>query len=153
MPLKRIMYISNLQIKCEGNKMKNSMTDKHKIELEYLLKTSPKVFENMVSTPSGLAEWFADDVNIKEDMYTFYWDGSEEQAKLLSKKAGHHMRWKWLREDEEENDTFFEIQYEVDPMTKTLVLHITDFADEDDVEEITMLWESSIQELKRVLGA
>lgn len=147
------MYISNLQIKCEGNKMKNSMTDKHKIELEYLLKTSPKVFENMVSTPSGLAEWFADDVNIKEDMYTFYWDGSEEQAKLLSKKAGHHMRWKWLREDEEENDTFFEIQYEVDPMTKTLVLHITDFADEDDVEEITMLWESSIQELKRVLGA
>ncbi len=148
------MYISNLQIKCEGNKMKNSMTDKHKIELEYLLKTSPKVFENMVSTPSGLAEWFADDVNIKEDIYTFYWDGSEEQAKLLSKKAGHHMKWKWLREEDEENDTFFEIQYEVDPMTKTLVLHITDFADDDDdVEEVTMLWESSIQELKRVLGA
>ena len=147
------MYISNLQIKCEGNKMKNSMTDKHKIELEYLLKTSPKVFENMVSTPSGLAEWFADDVNIKEDVYTFYWDGSEEQAKLLSKKAGHHMKWKWMREEDEENDTFFEIQYEVDPMTKTLVLHITDFAEEDDIEEVTMLWESSIQELKRVLGA
>jgi hypothetical protein len=34
-----------------------------------------------------------------------------------------------------------------------LVLHITDFAEEDDVEEVTMLWESSIQELKRVLGA
>jgi hypothetical protein len=107
----------------------------------------------MVSTPSGLAEWFADDVNIKEDIYTFYWDGSEEQAKLLSRKAGHHMKWKWLREEEEANDTFFEIQYEVDPMTKTLVLHITDFAEEDDVEEVTMLWESSIQELKRVLGA
>ncbi len=147
------MYISKLQIKYEGNKMKNKMADKHKIELEYLLKTSPKVFENMVSTPSGLAEWFADDVNIKEDIYTFYWDGSEEQAKLLSKKAGHHMKWKWLREEEEENDTFFEIQFEVDPMTKTLVLHVTDFADEDDIEEVTMLWESSIQELKRVLGA
>jgi uncharacterized protein YndB with AHSA1/START domain len=153
MPLKRIMYISKLQIKYEGNKMKNKMADKHKIELEYLLKTSPKVFENMVSTPSGLAEWFADDVNIKEDIYTFYWDGSEEQAKLLSKKAGHHMKWKWLREEEEDNDTFFEIQFEVDPMTKTLVLHVTDFADEDDIEEVTMLWESSIQELKRVLGA
>ena len=147
------MYISKLQIKYEGNKMKNRMTDKHKIELEYLLKTSPKVFENMVSTPSGLAEWYADDVNIKEDIYTFYWDGSEEQAKLLSKKAGHHMRWKWLREEEEEDDTFFEIQFEVDPMTKTLVLHITDFAGNDDIEEVKMLWESSIQELKRVLGA
>ncbi len=129
------------------------MTVKHKIELEYLLKTSPKVFENMVSTPSGLAEWYADDVNIKEDVYTFYWDGSEEQARLLTKKAGNHMRWQWLKDEEDERESYFEIQYEVDPMTKTLVLHITDFAEEEDVDEVRMLWESSIQELKRVLGA
>lgn len=128
------------------------MTTKQKIELEYLLKTSSKVFENMVSTPSGLAEWFADDVNIKDDIYTFYWDGSEEQARLLTKKGNHHMRWKWLK-DEDDDSTYFEIQYEVDPMTKALVLHITDFAEEEDVEEVKMLWESSIHELKRVLGA
>lgn len=129
------------------------MTVKHKIELEYLLKTSPKVFENMVSTPSGLAEWYADDVNIKDDIYTFYWDGSEEKARLLTKKAGNHMRWKWLKDEDDSNDSYFEIQYEVDPMTKALVLHITDFAEEDDLDEVRMLWESSIQELKRVLGA
>lgn len=129
------------------------MTVKHKIELEYLLKTSPKVFENMVSTPSGLAEWYADDVNIKDDIYTFYWDGSEEQARLITKKAGNHMRWQWLKDEDDVEESYFEIQYEVDPMTKTLVLHITDFAEEDDVAEVRMLWESSIQELKRVLGA
>lgn len=127
------------------------MNPKQKIELEYLLKTSPKVFENMVSTPSGLSEWFADNVNIKEGIYTFYWDGSEEQAELISKKSGSNMRWKWVH-DEEEN-TYFEINYEIDPMTKTLVLKITDFAEEGDEEEITMFWESAIQELKRVLGA
>lgn len=129
------------------------MTVKHKIELEYLLKTSPKVFENMVSTPSGLAEWYADDVNIKEDVYTFFWDGSEEKARLLTKKPGNHMRWQWLKDEDDANDPYFEIQYEVDPMTKALVLHITDFAEEDDMDEVRMLWESSVQELKRVLGA
>jgi len=129
------------------------MTVKNKIELEYLLKTSPKVFENMVSTPSGLSEWFADDVNIKDDVYTFYWDGSEEQARLLTKKNGNFMRWQWLKDEDGGDNVYFEIQYEVDPMTKALVLHITDFAEDSDMDEVRMLWESSIQELKRVLGA
>ncbi|MDD2982882.1 MAG: START-like domain-containing protein [Crocinitomicaceae bacterium] len=127
------------------------MINKQKIELEYLLKTSSKVLENMVSTPSGLSEWFADDVNIDEDIYTFYWDGSEETARLISKRAGSYMRWKWERN--EEDDSFFEIHYEVDPMTKALVLKITDFADDDEVDEITMQWETAIQNLKRIMGA
>lgn len=128
------------------------MAEKKKIELEFLLKTSLKVFENMVTTPSGLSEWFADDVNIKENVYTFYWDGSEEQARLISKKNGLFMRWQWLK-DEGEEDVFFEIHYEVDPMTKALVLKITDYADLEDADEVKMLWESSVHELKRVLGA
>lgn len=128
------------------------MAGKEKIELEYLLKTSPKVFESMVTTPSGLSEWFADDVNVKDNMYTFLWDGSEEKAKLIHKKAGQCMRWQWEK-DEDEDDIFFEIFYEVDPMTKALVLRITDFADSDDVDEVKMLWESSINELKRVIGS
>jgi hypothetical protein len=128
------------------------MTEKKKIELEFLLKTSLKVFENMITTPSGLSEWFADDVNVKENIYTFYWDGSEEQAKLISKKNGLFMRWQWLK-DEEDPEAYFEIHYEVDPMTKALVLKITDFADIEDADEVKMLWESSVHELKRVLGA
>jgi len=128
------------------------MTEKKKIELEFLLKTSLKVFENMIITPSGLSEWFADDVNVKENIYTFYWDGSEEQAKLISKKNGLFMRWQWLK-DEEDPEAYFEIHYEVDPMTKALVLKITDFADIEDADEVKMLWESSVHELKRVLGA
>ena len=74
------------------------MSEKRKIELEYLLKTSVKVFENLIFTPSGLAEWFADDVNVKEDIYNFQWDGSNESARLISKKAGSFIRWQWLHE-------------------------------------------------------
>lgn len=146
------MYISN-RIECEFTNEFTIMSEKRKIELEYLLKTSVKVFENLIFTPSGLAEWFADDVNVKDDIYNFHWDGSEEKARLINKKQGSYIRWQWLDDEEEGLDTYFEIQYEVDPLTKALVLHITDSAEEEDYEEIKMLWESAITDLKRVLGA
>ncbi len=129
------------------------MTEKVKYELEYLLKTSPKVLESMLCTPSGLSEWFADDVNIKDDIFTFFWDGSEEKARLLSKKAGTKAKFKWLDDEEEDNEYFFEMSFEVDPMTKTVVMRVTDFAEEDEIEESQMLWEQQVGELKRVLGA
>ncbi|MFN5877672.1 MAG: START-like domain-containing protein, partial [Flavobacteriales bacterium] len=80
------------------------MTDKKKFELEYLLKTSPKVLENMLCTPSGLSEWFANDVNIKDDVLTFFWDGDEESARLLSKRQNTSAKFQWLRDEEEGNE-------------------------------------------------
>ena len=129
------------------------MAEKAKFELEYLLKTSPKVLDNMISTPSGLSEWFADDVNIQDDVYTFIWDGSEEDARLLSKKAGSRVKWSWIGDEEEGLDTFFELRYEVDAMTKAVILTITDFAEMDEMDEVKRLWESQIADLKRILGA
>lgn len=127
--------------------------EKEKFEIEYLLKTSPKVLDNMISTPSGLSEWFADDVNIKDDVYTFFWDGSEEEARLLTKKSNAKVKFKWLEDEEEGIDSYFEIKYDLDPMTKAVVVTITDFAEEDEVDEAKRLWEQQINELRRVLGA
>ena len=129
------------------------MAEKDKFELEFLLKTSSKVLDNMISTPSGLSEWFADDVNIKDDVYTFIWDGSEEEARLITKKAGTRVKWKWIEDEEDELDTYFEVRYEVDPMTKAVVLTVTDFAEPDEMEEVQRLWTSQISDLKRILGA
>lgn len=129
------------------------MIVKEKIELEYLLKTSPKVLENMLFTPSGLSEWFADDVNIKDDIYSFFWDGSEEKARLLTKKMSNKIKWQWLNDQEEGIDSYFEMSYEVDSMTNAVILRITDFAEEDEVEDVQALWEASVSDLKRVLGA
>ena len=126
---------------------------KIKFEIESLFKTSPKVLDNMISTPSGLSEWFADDVNIKEDVYTFIWDGSEEEARILTKKSNSKVKWRWIEDEENGLDTYFEIRYEVDPMTKTVLLTVTDFAEEDELEDSQLLWQSQIDSLKRTLGA
>lgn len=129
------------------------MPEKIKFEQEYLLRTSPKVLNTMLMTPSGLSEWFADDVNIKEDIYTFIWDGSEEQARLLSKKRNEFIKFRWLEDEEEGINSYLEMRFEVDPMTKEVVFHLTSFAFEDEMEEVQLYWQSTIDELRRVLGA
>ena len=107
----------------------------------------------MVATPSGLSEWFADDVNIKDDVFTFFWDGSEEDARRLSRKNGTKIRWQWLEQEEEGEDTYFELFYEVDPMTKSVILKVTDFAEPDELEEAKLLWDQQINNLRSVIGA
>ena len=107
----------------------------------------------MISTPSGLSEWFADDVNIKDDIYTFFWDGSEEEARLLTRKPNSKIKFQWIEDEEEGIDSYFEIRYEVDPMTKAVILTVTFFAESGEQEEIQRFWENQIGELKRTLGA
>lgn len=127
--------------------------EKIKFEQEYLLKTSINVLNTMVMTPSGLSEWFADDVNIKGDIYTFFWNGSEERARLISKKTNEYIKFKWEEDEEEGLDTYVEIRFHLDPMTKTVVLHLTSFAYEDELEESQLYWSNTIDDLKRVIGA
>lgn len=130
------------------------MSEKKKYELEYLLKTSPKVLYNLIATPSGLSEWFADNVNInQDDVYTFIWDGSEEEARLITKKNGEYIKWQWLADEEDGEKTYFEFKVETDPMTKLTLFYVTDFSEEDEIEEAKSLWDSQISELKRIIGA
>jgi hypothetical protein len=104
-------------------------------------------------TPSGLSEWYADNVNARTEKYTFFWDDSEEEALLLKKKANEFVRFRWLNGDDDQDDCYFEMRIVVDEITKDVSVVVTDFADEDEVEEAKMLWESQIGDLKQVLGS
>ena len=127
------------------------MDDKTKFELEFPIHASPQLLYQYISTPSGLSEWFADNVNSRGEMFTFIWDGSEEQAKLLIKKSGERVKFKWQNGDEDAS--YFEIRIQVDEITKDVSLMVTDFAEEDEVEDTKMLWENQISDLKQVLGS
>lgn len=129
------------------------MSDKVKFEMEIEAKSSMSVLFNMISTPSGLSEWFADDVNIKGDVFTFFWDGSSEEAKLLSKKKGLSVKFQWIEDVEEGLKTYFEIYIRLDELTNDVALIITDFAEEDEIEEAKLLWESQIDKLKKTIGS
>jgi len=124
---------------------------KEKFELEIPIHASPNMLFQYLTTPSGLAEWYADNVNSRGELFTFIWDGSEEQAKLLNKKKDESVRYQWL-EDEDE-DYYFEVRIQVDDITKDVSLMITDFSDEEDLDESKMLWENQIDSLKKVIGS
>jgi len=127
------------------------MSDKIKFELEFPIQASSQLLFQYISTPSGLSEWFADNVNLRGDLFTFIWDDSEEQAKLLTKKNGERVKFKW--EDDEDANSYFEIRIQVDGITKDVSLMVTDFSKEDELEETKMLWDNQISDLKKVLGS
>ncbi|MCB0482305.1 MAG: SRPBCC domain-containing protein [Flavobacteriales bacterium] len=122
-----------------------------KLELEYEIKSAPGILYNRLITTGGLAEWFADNVKIDEDIYTFFWENSEEQAKLLVSKDQEFVKYRWLEDDEE--DSFFEFRIKIDEMTGDLALVVTDFVDADEVEENSNLWDKQIGKLKMILGS
>jgi len=127
------------------------MTTKIKFEIEFPIHASPHMLYQYFGTPSGLSEWFADNVNSRGEIYTFIWDGSEEQAKVLQERPEEKIKFKWLEDGDEK--TFFEFRIEVDEITKDVSLIITDFAEEDELEESKMFWENQIEELKHTIGA
>jgi len=128
------------------------MEDKIKYEMEFPIHASPSLLYQYISTPSGLSEWYADNVNSRGELFTFIWEGSEEKAKLVSKKSDERVKFKWL--DDEDTPYFFEIRIQVDEITKDVSIMITDFAeDEDEMGEGKMLWENMISNLKQVLGS
>jgi uncharacterized protein YndB with AHSA1/START domain len=125
------------------------MTDKTKIQLEYILNCSPKVLFNWLSTASGLAEWFADDVKVKAKKFTFIWEGSEQVAEMTLHKENRLVRYTWL----EEEDSYFEFRISQDELTGDVSLIIIDFAKEDEVDETRGLWDTQIADLKHILGS
>ena len=123
---------------------------KTKYELEYTLNTSPGILYSRLSTPEGLSEWFADNVNLKKGRYTFFWEGAEQEAEIIQKKANKHIRFRWT--DDEEEESYFEFRIHTDELTGDVALLITDFAEEGEKDDAADLWDSQISELKHAIG-
>lgn len=127
----------------------NSMANKTRIKLEYVINCSPRVLFNRLSTASGLTEWFAEDVRVKGKNYTFIWSHSEEAATMTLKKENRLVRFSWT----DEEDSYFEFRISQDELTGDVSLIVIDFAEEDEVEGTKNLWDTQISDLKQLLGS
>jgi uncharacterized protein YndB with AHSA1/START domain len=120
-------------------------------ELEYTLNCSPKVLFSRLSTPEGLCEWFADDVVVEGDIFTFFWNKSEIKARLAAMKENKFVRFEWLDAEDEESN-YFEFGINIEELSGSLALIITDFAEPEEKEDAVSLWDTQISDLKRILG-
>lgn len=126
------------------------MSEKKKFTIEYEIKSSPRILFSFLNEPNGLAQWFADDVNIKDQVYTFTWDGDSQKAKLLTVKENKLVRFKWVDDDPQ---FYFEMEILQDELTNDVALSVTDFATEDAIAERKLIWDNQIEYLISVLGA
>lgn len=137
-----------------GTHETDSAKAKHKykkFELEISINSAHHILFNYVATSTGLKEWFADDVIENGDLFTFRWDGADQQAQLISVREDHHIRFHWL---DLPPGTYFEFKLETDELTGDLALIITDFAeDADAVDSAKNLWQSQIDALFHLIGA
>ncbi len=118
------------------------------LELEFSLKCSPSVLFKFLSTATGLSEWFADDVDVTENIYTFYWGNESEKAELVEMEDQEFVVYKWLDRDED----YFEFSLEKNSVTNETILFIYDNMDESEKEDAANLWETQVNQLKYRVG-
>lgn len=122
-------------------------------QCEFPISSSRGVLFSMVSTPSGLAEWFCDDVGLRNGVYAFVWGEDTATAALLGMKRDEWIRFQWLSGMPTSSEAYFEFKIATDPMTGDHSLQVTDFAEQDELEEAQELWEAQIDKLRHILGA
>jgi uncharacterized protein YndB with AHSA1/START domain len=125
---------------------------KEKIQLEYPLDhVSKSGLWNCLSTPGGLAQWFADTVTDDGQVFTFVWGKHQTEAKVVAMSPFSYIRFHWMDEDDDDN-LYFEFRLHKMELTGDCMLEITDFVEEDEKENAIALWHTQIKTLKRKLG-
>lgn len=122
-----------------------------KYELEYTLNCSPKVLFSRLSTPEGLSEWFADDVTVEGDIFTFHWSKTQSSARLALVRENKLVRFEWTDSGDPASN-YFEFRLNVHELTGETALLIIDFAEPEEKEDAIYLWDTQISDLKRALG-
>jgi uncharacterized protein YndB with AHSA1/START domain len=126
------------------------MSEKKKFSIEYEIKSSPRILYSFLNEPNGLTQWFADDVSVKDQVYTFTWDDEPQKAKLLAAKENKLVKFRWM---DDEPQYFFEMEIVQDELTNDVALSITDFATEDTLNDRRLIWDNQVAYLISVLGA
>lgn len=126
------------------------MSKRKQIRMEFEVKASPALVYSSISTPSGLSSWFCHDVDIRNNIYKFKWDGEEISAELVKKLNNKLIKFHWLNS---QKDEFFELEITQDELTGDVALVVTDFVDESEENNTRQLWDSQIHDLRSSLGA
>lgn len=129
--------------------MKTIQQKNVKYTQEFVIRSSPTILFEFLTTPSGLAQWFADRVNVRQDSFIFYWEGNSQKAKIIDQLENEFIRFHW---DDSPPDEYCEFKITATEITGDTVLTITDFAHPDELEEDQLLWDAQVHELSKRLG-
>ncbi len=121
-----------------------------KIELEYQIRSSPSVLFSRLSTASGLAEWFSDNVHVEGAKYTFFWGKTSQSAELLAIRPMESVKFRWIDSDEPSEFEFYIVMGEI---IEDLSLMVVDMAEDGDEADNVKMWDSAISRLRKAIGS
>ena len=130
---------------------KHNLIAMTKTHLQYPLNSNSRnIIWHFIGTIGGLEAWMADKIIESNGVYTFQW-GKEEmrKAELLGSREGVYIRFHWLDEGPK---TYFELRINVSELTKAHILEITEISRNEEEEDLNQMWESQMEELRRVAG-
>ncbi|MEY2905261.1 MAG: hypothetical protein RJA52_1277 [Bacteroidota bacterium] len=122
-----------------------------KFTMEFIFRASPTILYQFLTTPACLIRWFCDDVDIEGEIYTFIWNGSVEVAELVIDIEEELLKFQWV--DAPSEDEYLEFKIYKSPITGETILELTDFCDEDDVEDQKQYWISQLEKLRIESGS
>ncbi|MDQ3393043.1 MAG: START-like domain-containing protein [Bacteroidota bacterium] len=127
---------------------------KHKFTTEFEINASKKMLYPYLASASGLSQWFADDVNINEDkVFNFIWDGQDHRARMTTHKVNSFVKYELLENGHVDNDpNYYEFKLEMNELTQSVFLKITDYSENDDEEELEDLWSNLVVVLREIVG-
>ncbi len=130
------------------------MSNKTEFRAEFDINASKKMLYQYIFSPSGLAQWMADDVTVNEDkIFNFIWDGEDHKAKMAAHRVNNFVRFEFIPEEGDEDDpAYIEIRLEMNELTQSVFIAIIDYSDIDDDEESMDLWGSLVDSLKEIVG-
>lgn len=126
------------------------VTDAYQFEFE--IKASPKVLYPYLSSASGLQQWFADKVTVKNSSdFIFFWDNEDHLASLISQKLNKFVKFQFEGNGKKRS---LEMSLNISEVSNTTYLQIIDsasnFKSDEDAEE---LWEFLTDKLKEIVGS
>ncbi len=128
---------------------------KRKYQAEFEINASRKMLYPYIFTASGLSQWIADDVTVNEDnVFNFIWDNEDHKARMISHRVNNFVKFEYIpvTDEDEDDPAYFELNIEINELTQTVFLHITDYTDFDDEEEWYDLWDGMMHSLKEIVG-
>ena len=131
------------------------MPKKKLFTADYEIHASIKMLYPYIESASGLSEWFADDVKISpEKVFTFEWDNEQHKAIMGAHRINHFTKFEFVAEvpEDKKDPSYFELRLEVDELTQTTFLKVTDYSNFDDLAELKDLWDGLVENLKGVVG-
>ena len=124
--------------------------DRVKVKIDFLMRASPSLLYRYFTTPGDIMRWFCDGVDISKGVYTFEWSGAGEEARLTENIEDELVRFDWLEEDR--IGEYLEFKISKAGVTNETVLEITDYCDDDEVDEHKELWTAQINALRKATG-